>query len=446
MTSGKTIINNNNPTRLIAVTKSDKLLVRLKRKQLRALQYHEEKILSNESLKVLPFQCPLPNQSDIPLGLVLSLCLPFVMYSDLDAVTAVCRLSLSITAESALKNTVDTMYVHKKVRMGLENLQRECEFTHREVLKYFDMCVDPGKEVADLHFPEWCFRPPSWGTEILGPNFAPIDASNPHTFIYGLFESDTYQNYRICLLPGPESPGKEQVGRFVFYIGNDEAYTGTWRVASENGKPVISWQGEVRGAVRGQFHLDWNVEREAFDLKHNSEILYRRTECLANVNIKLKPLPWVRAAQVAKATQHFDALTAREGCCVYLDEATQRLKYRVLHQRRPRSEKPSYAVPPSISPRARRERTSESSRFWSHYPRKENEIQEQKELRTLKFSKKLSKRSSGERGHGKGGRNANQRTKKRHQNSKSNRARHRGSSRANRKYRTRSQRHRGLVA
>lgn len=292
-----------------------------------------------------------------------------------------------------MKNAFDTTYVVHHVRQVLDNLDRENEADHREVMKFHDLCVNHLKE-NDLHMSAKCFRTPDWRP--LGPDFAPVNESNPLAFLYGVFESDTYKYFRVCFFPGPAA----EEGRFAFYIPNKpapEAFTGTWKVVCDKGKPVVFWKeakGSRKGAVAcGTFALDWNVEKEAFDLCHNSEILYRRTECFVDVSVDAPQVSWVDATSATLVEELLQQFDTRDKYEVYFNKHEQKLKY--ICEKKPKCEKPSYAARPLMSPREHNQPRSQSSQFWSRY--RQNDIQQQKEFRTQKFSKKMSKRSSGGR-------------------------------------------------
>lgn len=379
-----------NATCFKAVINTDNIPVCQLKKQMLKQAYHEERIVSKEAVNVATFRCPLPTNT-ASAGLLVSLTLPFVWYDDVTSLLEAFDL-LGWSKSPSVKNAVDTMKVQWEVRKALKNLDRENEAHHREVMKFHDLCVDPLKE-NDLHYSEKCYHTPSWRT--LGPDFAPIDESNPLAFLYGVFESDTYKHFRVCLLPGPVE-GSAPVGRFVFYIPNEpcpEAYVGTWTVVCENEKPVVSWK-EVSGVFEGTFTLDWNVEKEAFDLCHNSdEILYRRTECLVDVSVDVPQISWAEASSSTLMNKMLQQFDTRDKYVVYFNKNEQKLKY--ICEKKPRSEKPSYAARPLVTPREHNQPRSQSSQFWSLY--RQNDIQEQKEFRKQKFSKKMSKRGSGGR-------------------------------------------------
>lgn len=392
----------------------------LKQAQVLKKDAHTEKILNGKPMVMDCSQYPAPRKF-VQGGLVSSLCLPFCQYADLASVFEACNTE----HPAELKHTVDTMGIHDVVLKALKSLESVDKFVLQEMMKYFEWCTNPSEDRPSLNFPECCFHPPCWGSKMLGPYFASIDESNPQAYLYALYESDSYQQFRVCLLPGCVTPGEKQVGRFVFYIWEDEAYTGTWQIdSSEDGQPMISWEGKVRGAMSGTFQLDWNVEKQAFDLKHGSEILHRRTECLVDVSVDLPQEQWSRAARRIASTA--PKLTQRPGCRVYLDQVERRLKYKVLQKKPCMASKPSYATPALVTPRVQSRPSSQSSQFWSHNPLT-NAIQQQKDFRAQKVARDKSKRTS----FGRQAKRPNKHSKKKHASSRV---------KCQRKRRTRSQR------
>lgn len=408
------------------VSKTDPLLVKkLKKEQILLEKSHINGIIGmKQAPRTEKFRCPEPRYGEATKSseaeLILSLALPFIRYGDLNATEYL---------STGMQIAIDTFRISAKIRQSLSQLPGSM-YIQKEMLKYYDWCTDETlDEPHDLNFPEDMYVPPSWKT-FLGPDFVPIDEFNAHAYLYGLFVSDTYQDWKLALLPGPVNSNTEKPrGRFIFYISHEEAYTGKWTVEDVNGQPVIRWEGQVRSLIEGQFELAWNIETKNFDLRHGTEILVRRTPCFVQTSVDVPDEPWSQMVRRRQNHQVRTELTQRPGCTIYFDEAEQRLKYRVLEEKKLMTQKPLYAsISSEPSPETsyqHSEAYTQAYTFWAKRKNMTQKLTEQhrKELRAEKRARKLLRRNTSNsngrsKGRSKNHRQAAQNLKGRRRNSR----------------------------